>query len=292
LIKRAKEDAALLQSVTERCQDDVLPFVAAVNVGLEDFPDRCFEEPTMTSTATAMPSTRARVSQPSPRVHSAARPADRIDLDQLRSHVQVLRRRLEPGQYLYRAGQAMQALFLIHVGSMKTCELSEDGREQVTGFRMAGELLGVESIGLTTYACDVIALESSEVWELPYPPVLTACLRMPELQQRLTDAMAEEIRRNRSWMLALGTLSAEQRVAAFLLDVAARYEALGFSGSHFILRMSRADMASYLALKHETVSRALSHLCDENYIAVERREMRIINRENMLRMAGFSSRVH
>jgi CRP/FNR family transcriptional regulator len=250
------------------------------------------EEPTMISTTTAMPSTSPRVSQASSRIHSAARPSDRIDLDQLRTHVQVLRRRLEPGQYLYRAGQAMQALFLIHVGSMKTCELSEDGREQVTGFRMAGELLGVESIGLTTYACDVIALESSEVWELPYPPVLTACLRMPELQQRLTDAMAEEIRRNRSWMLALGTLSAEQRVAAFLLDVAARYEALGFSGNHFILRMSRADMASYLALKHETVSRALSRLSDENCIVVERREMRIIDRGNMLRMAGFSSRVH
>ena len=214
----------------------------------------------------------------------------RIDLDQLRRHVQVLRRRLEPGQYLYRAGQPFQALFLIHVGSLKTCELSEDGREQVTGFRMAGDLVGVESIGLTTYASDVIALESTEVWELPYPPVLTACLKIPELQQRLTDAMAEEIRRDRSWMLALGTLTAEQRVAAFLLDVAARYEAMGFSRSHFILRMSRADMASYLALKHETVSRALSHLADSNCIEVRRREMRIVDRDSMHRMIGSSAR--
>jgi CRP/FNR family transcriptional regulator len=131
----------------------------------------------------------------------------------LRQHVQVLRRRVEAGQYLYRAGQPFQALYLIRVGSVKTCELAEDGREQVTGFRMAGELLGVESIGLSTYACDVVALESSEIWELPYPPVLMACLRIPELQQSLTDAMAQEIRRNRSWMLALGTLTAEQRVA-------------------------------------------------------------------------------
>jgi CRP/FNR family transcriptional regulator len=224
--------------------------------------------------------------------HVEARPAKHIDLDQVRQHVQVLRRRVEAGQYLYRAGQPFQALYLIRVGSVKTCELAEDGREQVTGFRMSGELLGVESIGLATYACDVIALESSEIWELPYPPVLIACLRIPELQQSLTDAMAEEIRRNRSWMLALGTLTAEQRVAAFLLDVAARYEAMGFSGKHFILRMSRADMASYLALKHETVSRALSHLAEANCISVQRREMRIVDRDGMQRMAGFSARVH
>ena len=226
------------------------------------------------------------------RMHVGARAAKHIDLDQLRPHVQGLRRRVEAGQYLYRAGQPFQALYLIRVGSVKTCELAEDGREQVTGFRMSGELLGVESIGLPTYACDVVALESSEIWELPYPPVLTACLRIPELQQSLTDAMAEEIRRNRSWMLALGTLTAEQRVAAFLLDIAARYEAMGFSGKHFILRMSRADMASYLALKHETVSRALSHLAEASCISVQRREMRIVDRDGMQRMAGFSVRVH
>jgi len=216
----------------------------------------------------------------------------RIDLDQLRAHVQIVRRRLEAGQYLYRAGQPFQALYLIQVGSVKTCELAEDGREQVTGFRMAGELLGVESIGQATHSSDVVALETSEVWELPYPPVITACLRIPELQRRLTDAMAEEIRRDRSWMLALGTLTAEQRVVSFLLDIAARYEAMGFSGRHFILRMSRADMASYLALKHETVSRALSHLAETNCITVQRREMQIIDRDGLQRIVGFSSNLH
>jgi len=157
---------------------------------------------------------------------------------------------------------------------------------------MAGELLGVESIGQATHSSDVVALETSEVWELPYPPVITACLRIPELQRRLTDAMAEEIRRDRSWMLALGTLTAEQRVVSFLLDIAARYEAMGFSGRHFILRMSRADMASYLALKHETVSRALSHLAETNCITVQRREMQIIDHDGLQRIVGFSSNLH
>jgi CRP/FNR family transcriptional regulator len=211
-----------------------------------------------------------------------------IDLEQLREHVPVVRHRLEAGEYLYRCGQPFRAIYLIRVGSVKTSELAEDGREQVTGFRMRGELVGVEAIGLTTHVCDVVALETSEIWELPYPPVITACLRIPELQMRLTEALATEIRRDRSWMLALGTLTAEQRVAAFLLDVAARYEAMGFSGRHFILRMSRADMASYLALKHETVSRALAHLSGTNCITVQRREIRIVDRQSMNELAGAS----
>jgi len=215
-----------------------------------------------------------------------------LDLDQVRAHVDVLRHRLDAGDYLYRAGQPFRSIFMVRVGSLKTCELAEDGREQVTGFRMNGEMIGVESIGLKTYACDVIALESCEVWELPYPPVLTACLRLPELQASLTEALAAEIRRDRQWMLALGTLTAEQRVAAFLLDTAARYAALGFSGSDFNLRMSRADMASYLALKHETVSRALAQLSDASCIDVQRRALRILDHVTLRKIAGYTTRLH
>src|SRR5581483_11186238 len=183
-----------------------------------------------------------------------------IAIEELRRHVPVLQRKLNPGQYLYRAGQPFNALYLVHAGFLKTCLIAEDGREQVTGFRMRGELMGVESIGTTVHACDAIALDTCTVWELPYPEILNACARMPELQAELTAALAAEIRSDRSWMLALGTLSAEQRVAAFLLDVAARHEALGFSARHFVLRMSRADIGSFLALKHETVTRALTKL--------------------------------
>lgn len=204
-----------------------------------------------------------------------------IDIQQLREHLPVTRRRLQAGQHLYRAGQPFTALFLVNVGCLKTCELSDDGREQVTGFRMRGDLIGAESIGLRGYACDVVALDASDVWELPYPPMLSVCLRVPELQARLTSALAEEIRHDRSWMLALGTLGAERRVASFLLDLAARYARLGFSARHFILRMSRADIASFLALKHETVSRVLSRLQERGQILVERREIRILDADGL-----------
>jgi CRP/FNR family transcriptional regulator len=214
-----------------------------------------------------------------------------IDIDLLRRHVEVFRRKILAGQYVYRAGQPMQAVFLVHVGSLKTCELASDGREQISGFRMRGDLVGVDSIGLPVYACDAIALEDSEVWELPYPPVLKACLAIPELQNRFTAALAEEIRRDRSWMLAFGTLSAEQRVAAFLIDVASRTADLGFSDRHFILRMCRADMANFLALKHETVSRALSHLQDLGCILVQRREIKVLDMVQ-LRCLSEGSTIH
>jgi len=215
-----------------------------------------------------------------------------INLGELSAHVCVTRRRLEAGQHLYRAGQAFNALYLVHAGFLKTSLVAEDGREQVTGFRMRGELLGVESIGMKTYACDVVALDTSEVWELPYPAVLTACARIPELQAQLTAALAAEIRSDRSWMLALGTLSAEQRVASFLLDVAARHEALGFSNKHFVLRMTRADIGSFLALKHETVTRALARLIAQGCISVELREVRILDAAALRATIGADARVH
>lgn len=209
-----------------------------------------------------------------------------LDIETLRRHVPVRRCKHAVGQGVYHAGQPFQALYLVHAGSYKTCELSDDGREQVSGFRMRGDLIGVESIGMKNYSCDVIALEDSEAWELPYPAVLRACLQLPELQTHITTALAAEVRSDRSWMLMLGTLAAERRVAAFLLDVAARYARLGYSAKHFILRMSRIDMASFLALKHETVSRALSRLNDLKIIAVQRREVRVLDVNGLRALAG------
>ena len=204
-----------------------------------------------------------------------------IGIETLHEHLPATRRRLQPDQHLYRAGQPFDALFVVHFGCLKVCDLSPDGREQVTGFRMRGDLVGAESIGLHDYACDVVALEVCEVWELPYRPIPSACLRLPDLQACLTSALAEEIRRDRSWMLTLGTLKAEQRVAAFLLDLAARHARLGYSARHFILRMSRADIASFLTLKHETVSRILSRLQDRGCITVDRREIRILDADGL-----------
>lgn len=208
-----------------------------------------------------------------------------IDVATLSTHVPVTRRRLRAGQPLYRAGQRFAALYLVHAGFLRASVSSGDGRQQVTGFPMRGDLLGVESIGSDVHSVDVVALDACEILELPYPAVMAACAAMASLQALVTQALALELRRDHYWMLTLGTLTAEQRVAAFLLDLARRHRALGFAANHFLLRMSRIDIASFLGIKHETVTRALSQLAARGVIAVDRREIRIASPEALLQCA-------
>jgi CRP/FNR family transcriptional regulator len=197
-----------------------------------------------------------------------------LDLEQLLGGLQLRRRRLRKKQYLFRAGQPRHSLFLIHAGVFRTSVLSADGREKITGFRLRGDLLGMDSLGMPTFTCDAIALDVGEVWELPYAEL---CERVPEFERLLARTLAREIRRDWNWMLAVSTLSAEQRVVAFLLDFAARLEALGFSAHSLLLRMSRAELGNFLALQLETVARALSHLQSLRLIEVRRREIRLEN---------------
>lgn len=195
-------------------------------------------------------------------------------LEALLQGLPLIRRQVQAKQHVFRAGQPRQSLFLIHAGLFKTSVLSEDGREKITGFRMRGDLLGLDALGMGTYACDAIALDVGEVWELPYAQL---CESIPDFQERLTAALASEIRRDWGWMLAMGTLTAEQRVITFLLDFATRLEALGFSARRLLLRMTRAELGNFLSLQLETVTRALSHLHAQGLIGVERREIRIEN---------------
>lgn len=204
-------------------------------------------------------------------------------IESLVAALPLQRRRLKAKQYVFRTGQPRQSLFLIHAGFFKTCVLSEDGREKITGFRLRGDLLGMDALDLPSYACDAISLDVGELWELPY-----AWLRdtVPDFQQRLVAVLASEIRRDWSWMLTIGTLSAEQRVIAFLLDLATRLEALGYSARRLMLRMTRADLGNFLALQLETVTRALSHLQALGLIAVERRQISIEDAAGLRAMLG------
>ncbi|SEN19759.1 CRP/FNR family transcriptional regulator, anaerobic regulatory protein [Luteibacter sp. UNCMF331Sha3.1] len=189
----------------------------------------------------------------------------------------TLRRRCHAGQPLYRQGQPFHALYVVETGSFKIRDLAEDGREKVSAFKLRGDHLGMESIGLAQYACDAVALEESSCWEVSYELALRAAARAAPLQAELNAVLASEIRSAAGWMLTLSTLAADSRVAAFLVHMSRRYAALGQRSQHIALRMSRLDMASFLGLKHETVSRALGHLADSRYIAVSRREVDVLD---------------
>jgi len=210
--------------------------------------------------------------QPPEYVPSQRFEVDPPELETLFMGLRMQRRHVKARQYLFRAGQPRHSLFLIHAGFFKTCVLSEDGREKITGFRMRGDLLGIDALDIPSYACDAIALDFGEVWELSAAQVHS---RLPEFQERLTAELAREIRRDWSWMLALGTLTAEQRVINFLLDLAKRLQDRGFSARNLVLRMTRAELGNFLALQLETVTRVLSRLRAQGLIGVACREIRI-----------------
>ena len=199
-------------------------------------------------------------------------------LETLVQGLSLPRRRLRAKQYVFRAGQPRQALYLIHAGFFKTCVLSEDGREKVTGFRLRGDLLGLDALDMPRYTCDAVSLDVGEVWELSSAQLQAS---LPDFQSLLTSALASEIRSDWRWMLAVGTLTAEQRVVAFLLDLGARLGALGFSARCMTLRMTRADLGNFLSLQLETVVRALSRLQSLGLIGIERHEIRIQDRDGL-----------
>jgi CRP/FNR family transcriptional regulator len=188
------------------------------------------------------------------------------------------RRLIRPKTHIFRAGQAAGSVFLVNSGVVKTALTSEDGREKIIGFRLRGDLLGIDALGLDRYACDAVALTTGEVWEYSRQQLTAAGA---SCQQQLSAVLAGEIRRDWEWMLATATLSAEQRVVSFLLDLASRLQALGFSSRAMSLPMTRAEVGNYLALQLETVVRSLSRLQSHGLIAVEGREIRLLNVEKL-----------
>lgn len=184
------------------------------------------------------------------------------------------RRLRKPKAFVFRAGQIAGSLFLVNSGVFKTSITSDDGREKITGFRMRGELLGIDSLGEAEYACDALALTTGEVWEYSRQQLNAAG---PAFQQRLNAVLAAEIRRDWRWMLDTSSLCAEKRVVTFLLDTAARLQALGFSARAISLHMTRSEIGNFLALQLETVVRAMSKLQSLGLIAIDGREIRLCN---------------
>ena len=186
------------------------------------------------------------------------------------------RRRVRRGEAIYRVGSAFESIYAIRSGFFKTDILLEDGREQVTGFQMAGELLGLDGISTEAHTCNAVALEDSEICSIPFGRLEELSRDLHTLQHHFHKVMSREIVRDHGVMMLLGTMRAEERLAAFLLNLSQRFTARGFSASEFYLRMTREEIGSYLGLKLETVSRAFSRFQDEGLIAVQQKHIRII----------------
>jgi len=186
-------------------------------------------------------------------------------------------RRVKRGQHLYRAGDGFEAIYAVRSGFFKTDVLLEDGRNQVTGFQMAGEILGMDGISGETHTCNSVALEDSEVCIIPFNQLEQLTREIKSLQHHFHKVMSREIVRDHGVMMLLGTMRAEERLAAFLLNLSQRFIVRGYSATDFNLRMTRDEIGSYLGLKLETVSRAFSRFDELGLIRVQQKHIVILD---------------
>jgi CRP/FNR family transcriptional regulator, anaerobic regulatory protein len=198
------------------------------------------------------------------------------ELDKIDELVAV-RRKIKRGATLFRNGEPFTSLYAIRTGFFKTCITTDDGRDQVTGFQMAGEIIGLDGIVQEHHTCDAVALEDAEVCVMPFEKIEEISRDVKALQHHVHKIMSREIVREHGVMLLLGSMRAEERLAAFLLNLVQRLHARGFSQSELVLRMTREEIGSYLGLKLETVSRTFSKFVEDGIVEVKQRYVRIIN---------------
>ena len=189
----------------------------------------------------------------------------------------AVRRPVKRGTTLFHSGEKFSSLYAIRTGFFKTYVITEDGRDQVTGFQMAGEIIGLDGIVNDQHTCNAIALEDAEVCVIPFDRIEEISREVGALQHHVYKIMSREIVREHGVMLLLGSMRAEERLAAFLLNLVQRLEARGFSRSELVLRMTREEIGSYLGMKLETVSRTFSKFADEGLIKVSQRNISILD---------------
>jgi CRP/FNR family transcriptional regulator len=197
------------------------------------------------------------------------------DLEQVENIVYA-RRRFRRGERLFNAGDTFTCIYAIRMGFFKTSIADSAGREQVTGFFMGGEPLGLDGLGSGHYMNSATALEDSYVCAMPYS-------LFKEMAQDMPSLLAREIVRGHGVMMLLGSMSARQRMAAFLLNLSKRYLRRGYSRSDFLLRMTRDEIGSYLGLKLETVSRVFSTFHKDGLIDIQQKQVSIADMEGLER---------
>ncbi len=185
------------------------------------------------------------------------------------------------GEYLFHAGDSFKSLYAIKSGSIKTYTRKEAGNDQITGFYLSGELIGLDAIEESMHHCTAKALETSAVCEIPFERLEALSSSIPDLQRQLYRLFSREIHQDTNLLTLLGSKNAEERLAGFLLDFSERFKKRGFSSTDFYLSMSRNDIGSYLGLAVETVSRLFTRFHDDGILQVERKHVQLKNMEKL-----------
>jgi CRP/FNR family transcriptional regulator len=196
------------------------------------------------------------------------------------------RRRIKRAETLFNAGDPFGSVYAIRSGFFKSTVIDGEGREQVTGFHMPGELLGMDGIGAGSYNGNAVALEDCEVCVMPFALIEKLSHEVHGLQRNLHAVLSREIVRDHGVMMLLGSMRAEERLATFLLNLSRRLTRRGYSASDFHLRMTRDEIGSFLGLKLETVSRLFSRFQEGGLIDVQQKHVRILNTPGLEAVMG------
>jgi CRP/FNR family transcriptional regulator len=210
------------------------------------------------------------------------------DVDRLDAIVKR-NRPLQRGDHLFRAGESFRNLYVVKTGAVKTFTQTNDGDEQVVGFHLPGEVLGLDAIQDGQHGCSARALETTAICELPFDRLEDLSANIPSLQHQMFRLLSKEIGQEADMMALLGRSTAEERVASFLLSLSERFRRRGFSATDFFLSMSRQEIGSYLGLALETVSRLFTRFQDEKILKVERKHVQILDIERLRTMINHNS---
>jgi CRP/FNR family transcriptional regulator len=195
------------------------------------------------------------------------------------------RRIFKRGDYLFRFGHPFHSVYAIRGGSVKTYVLMDDGRVQITGFHIAGELLGLNAIEGRAYSCEARALETTSVCEIPFDRLEELGEKIPSLQYQMLRIMSREIADNQELMVILGKKSAEERLATYLINLSGRFARRNYSPLEFNLSMSRGDIGNYLGMAEETVCRLLARFEQDKLIAMRRRHVCLLDVDRLTAVA-------
>jgi CRP/FNR family transcriptional regulator len=195
-------------------------------------------------------------------------------------------RPLKKGEFLFRQGDAFNSVFAVRSGALKTFSLSDSGDEQITGFHLPSELVGLSGMDSELYPVSAVALETTSVCEIPFERLDELSIQLPQLRRQLMRVMSREIRDDQQMMLLLSKKTADERIATFLVNLSARFRARGFSANQFRLSMSRNEIGNYLGLAVETVSRVFTRFQQNSLLEAEGKEVHILDPIELCALAG------
>jgi len=213
-----------------------------------------------------------------------------LDLDDIDALDDIIKRRkpLQKGEYLFHNGTEFNAIYAVRSGSIKTYTESEQGDEQITGLYLPGELLGLDAIHNQQHPCSAIALETTSLCEIPFNILEELSEKVPSLNQQLFRIMSKEIASDQTLLMLMAQKNAEERLAAFLVNLSTRLKQRNFSETEFFLSMSRKDIGNYLGLTIETISRTFSRFQSDGLLTTQRKYVHILKLHDLKALAGLA----